>query len=71
MEDLFKKLNPTDQVPDDLKKELISSLDNLTLFADIVDLFTAKAIESKTTFLDLATPQKEVLSNDEDDGQKK
>lgn len=54
MEELFKKLNPNEELPSDLKQELISSLDSLTLFADIVDLFTVKAIETEVNFLDLA-----------------
>ena len=38
----IQQLGQTEVLPEELKKEVFSTLDTLNLFADIADLFTAK-----------------------------
>lgn len=51
MEDQFKKLNPGQDVPEDLKVEVFKTIDTLNLFAEVIDLFTVKFPASKGQML--------------------
>lgn len=53
LEKVFKKLEPDIDPPKDLKKEVFNTLDTITFFGDIVDLFTVKFSTSEANFLDL------------------
>ncbi len=48
MREQFKKLEPKEHAPAELKKEVFDSLETLKLIADVVDLFTAKFVVSET-----------------------
>ena len=49
----FQNLNTDSAAPEDLKKEVFSTLDTITLFSDVLDLFTAKFSESEAELIDL------------------
>ena len=52
----FKAMESKENPPAELKKEVFSTLDSLTLLGDITDLFTAKFTKSKAQVIDLINP---------------
>lgn len=59
LEEQFQQLGKDTKAPEDLKKEVFSTLDTLNLFADIADLFTVKF--SMTEIEALGFPKEEDL----------
>lgn len=59
LETMFQEMLPTNDAPEDIKKDVFNTIDTLNLVGDFVDLFTTKFTQTETEFLDL-------LSDDED-----
>jgi hypothetical protein len=49
----FKKLQPKEQAPQELKKSVFSTLDTFQLMADVADLFTVKFTKTEAKAIDL------------------
>ncbi len=52
LEASFRQMKPKESVPDDLKEEVFSTLETMQLFADVLDVFTTKFIQTEMDFLD-------------------
>lgn len=63
MEEKFQQLGQNTKVPEDLRKEVFSTLDTLNLFADIADLFTVKFSMTEIEALGIPSDE-EVKEND-------
>lgn len=57
LEDKFQQLGKGTKMPEDLKEEVFSTLDSITLFADIVDLFTTKFSMTEVEVIGMATEE--------------
>lgn len=62
LEEKFKKLGKAVKAPDDLKKEVFSTLDTLNLLADIADLFTGKFAMTEIEALGIPDDKEEILT---------
>lgn len=48
LEHAFRQMVPSQEVPTDLKKEVFSTIDAVSLVADILDLFTLKFMQTES-----------------------
>lgn len=61
----FQQMGKETPIPEDLKKEVFSTLDTLNLFADIADLFTAKFTMTELEAFGMTTASAEPIEKEE------
>ncbi len=48
LQDFFRQMEPKEDAPTDLKKQVFSTVESVSVLADIIDLFTSKWMQSES-----------------------
>ncbi len=48
LQDIFQQMEPKQDVPDDLKKQVFSTVESVSVLSDIIDLFTIKWMQTES-----------------------
>jgi hypothetical protein len=48
LQDIFQQMEPKQDVPDDLRKQVFSTVESVSVLSDIIDLFTIKWIQTES-----------------------
>ena len=52
LEASFRQMQPKEPAPEQLKREVFSTLDSIQLVADVLDVFTIKFMKTEVDFID-------------------
>ena len=48
LQDIFQQMEPKQDVPDDMRKQVFSTVESVSVLSDIIDLFTIKWIQTES-----------------------